>query len=196
MSSNTEFTNQLPDSLTGQLLISMPQLDDPNFHQTVSLICRHNHEGAMGVVINRLSGYKMTDIFSELSIEVTSLNNTDIPIFAGGPVSPEVGLVIHSNDLNKWESSIQITDDLILTSSRDILEALADGKGPERSLMTLGYAGWSAGQLEQEIIDNAWFSAPIDLDLIFDFVVEEKWQRSAALLGINLHSLSSQIGHA
>ena len=138
----------------------------------------------------------MADIFSELSIEVGSLHSTDIPVFAGGPVSPEVGLVVHNDNINEWESSIGITDNLILTSSRDILEALANGKGPERALMTLGYAGWSAGQLEQEIIDNAWFSAPVDLDLIFDMVVEEKWQRSAALLGINLHSLSSQIGHA
>lgn len=184
--------------LTNQLLVSMPQLANPNFHQTVSLICQHNASGAIGVVINRLTNHRLGDVFEQLALPISSLERTDQPVFDGGPVNPELGLIIHASEdsESQWESSLEIGGGLWLTSSRDILSAIADGRGPDNVIFTLGYSGWGPGQLESEILQNSWFHAPADHSIIFDTDIEQKWCQAAKLLGIEYSQLSSQAGHA
>ncbi len=185
-------------SLQNQLLVSMPQLTNPSFHQTVSLICQHDANGAIGVIINRLTNHRMGDIFAQLSLPVSSLERTEQPVFEGGPVSPELGLVVHADPDNeeRWDSSLEIGGGLWLTSSQDILGAIAHGRGPTDAIMILGYAGWGPGQLEFEIRQNSWFNAPADHGIIFDTRIEQKWHQAAKLLGIDYAQLSSEVGHA
>jgi len=184
-------------SLRNQLLVSMPQLSNPNFHHTVSLICQHDANGAIGVVINRLTEHRLGDIFDQLALPVSDLQHTDQPVFEGGPVSPELGLVIHAGgDAKRWESSLEIGGGLWLTSSRDILGAIARGDGPKNAIMILGYAGWGPGQLESELRQNSWFHAPADHAIIFNTRIEQKWQQAAELLGIEYAQMSSEVGHA
>ena len=185
-------------SLTNQLLVSMPQLADPNFHQTVSLICQHDDNGAIGVVINRLTGHRLADIFNQLSLPISNLDHTDQPVFEGGPVYPELGLVIHDSEgiESDWESSLEIGGGLWLTSSRDILSAIASGHGPGNAIMSLGYAGWGPGQLEFEIQQNSWFNTPADHSIIFNTRIDQKWHQAAQLLGIDYSRLSTEVGHA
>ena len=190
-------------SLKNQLLVSMPQLTNPSFHQTVSLICQHDDNGAIGVIVNRLTDHRLGDIFDQLSLPVSSLERTDQPVFEGGPVNPELGLVIHAGEessggKNKqpWESSLEIGGGLWLTSSRDILGAIAGGGGPANAIMILGYAGWGPGQLEFEIRQNSWFHAPADHSIIFNTQIDQKWRQAAQLLGIDSTQLSTEVGHA
>ena len=190
-------------SLKNQLLVSMPQLTNPSFHQTVSLICQHDDNGAIGVIVNRLTEHRLGDIFAQLSLPVSSLERTDQPVFEGGPVNRELGLVIHAGEestsgknRHRWESSMEIGGGLWLTSSRDILGAIASGRGPENTIMLLGYAGWGPGQLEFEIRQNSWFHAPADHSIIFNTQIDQKWHQAAQLLGINYAQLSSEVGHA
>ena len=183
--------------LTNHFLVSMPQLEDDNFCRTVTLICQHDENGALGVVINRLTEHTLGDIYQQLEIVATDPAACAMPVFEGGPVHQEFGLVIHSHEPNQsWQSTIRVGDRLALTSSRDILEAIALGNGPDQCLMSLGYAGWGPGQLEQEILRNAWFSTPVELSILFDTGVEQKWQRAASLIGIDLNRVTSQVGHA
>jgi len=184
-------------SLRNQLLVSMPQLTNPSFHHTVSLICQHDSNGAIGVIINRLTEHRMVDIFDQLSLPVSDLQHTDQPVFDGGPVSPELGLVIHAGgDAKRWESSLEIGGGLWLTSSRDILGAIARGKGPENAIMILGYAGWGPGQLESELRENSWFHTPADHTLIFNTSIEQKWLQAAKLLGVDYAQMSPNVGNA
>ena len=191
-------------SLKNQLLVSMPQLSNPNFHQTVSLICQHDAHGAIGVVVNRLTDHRLGDIFDQLSLPVSSLDHTDQPVFEGGPVSPELGLVIHAGKTPgggdkgnpRWESTMEIGGGLWLTSSRDILGAIAGGNGPPNAMMVLGYSGWGPGQLEQELRQNSWFHAPADHSIIFNTQVAQKWHQAAKLLGVDYTQFSGEVGHA
>ncbi len=185
-------------SLKNQLLVSMPQLTTPSFHQTVSLICQHDDNGAIGVVVNRLTNHRMGDIFDQLSLPVSSLKHTEQPVFEGGPVNPELGLVIHADEKSgsRWESSLEIGGGLWLTSSRDILGAIAGDRGPANAIMLLGYAGWGPGQLESEIRQNSWFHTPADHSIIFDTQIDRKWHQAAKLLGIDYSRLSTEVGHA
>ncbi len=196
------------DSLENQFLVSMPQLHDPNFKQAVILVCKHDQHGAVGIIINRLTGHLMGDIFEQLEIDVASNHYANKPVVDGGPVYPELGLVVHNTTLaaptdssiqpsvQSWESSMYIGDNLQLTSSKDILSDMARGRGPEKVLMSLGYAGWTSGQLENEIQENAWFTTPADHDILFATEVNNKWQQSAQLLGIDVNKFSHQVGHA
>ena len=189
-------TSQTPFTLENRFLVSMPQLEDPNFRKTVILICKHNKQGAVGVVVNRLTDQMIGDVFSQLKITISDHSHTISPVFDGGPVYPELGLVIHNGDLEVWESSIDIGGGLKLTSSKDILTDMATGNGPEKAMMILGYAGWAAGQLEQELQGNSWFTAPADHDILFAPDVGDKWQMSARSIGIEPHRFSNQVGHA
>jgi putative transcriptional regulator len=191
---NNPVTNQ--NSLQDNFLISMPQLNDPSFTETVVLICKHDESGALGIVINRFTEHNLKDIFMQLDIETSSTRYQGFSVLEGGPVYPELGLVIHTGSRELWESSLPVSDDLVLTSSRDILESMARGIGPERALMSLGYAGWGAGQLEMEIQANAWLTAPVDKDILFSMDITEKWQSSARLLGVDIHQISQDAGHA
>lgn len=183
--------------LSNHFLVSMPQLEDDNFSRTVTLICQHDENGALGIVINRLSSHTLGEIYHQLEIQVSDRLSASQPVFEGGPVHREFGLVVHSLDpVRRWESTLEISPGLGLTSSRDILEDMARGIGPDRSLMSLGYAGWAPGQLEQEILQNAWFSTPVEERILFDTRVEEKWNLAAMLIGMDLTKLTGQVGHA
>ena len=189
-------TSHKPFTLENRFLVSIPQLEDPDFRQTVILICRHNSQGAVGVVINRLTGQIIGDVFSQLKIYISDHSHTISPVFDGGPVYPELGLVIHTCDRSVRESSMDIGSGLKLTSSKDILMDMAKGNGPGKAMMILGYAGWAAGQLEQELQGNSWFTAPADHDILFAPDISDKWQMSARLAGIDTNRFYNQVGHA
>ncbi len=182
-------------SLRDHFLIAMPALSDPNFDHSVTYICEHNEEGAMGLLINRKMPLTMAEVLTQMQIEPSSNFDTQLQIHEGGPVQPEHGFVLHS-PVGAWESSLQVGEQIALTTSRDILSAIAHGEGPPRYLVALGYAGWGPGQLEQELADNAWLSCPADPRILFELPVEERWSAAAALLGIDLNLLSSEIGHS
>lgn len=182
-------------NLTNHFLIAMPALNDPNFFHTVTYICEHNDKGAMGIVINRPMQMHLSDIFEHMSIEGSTQNAATQTIFNGGPVEEDRGFVLH--DFNqRWDSTLQITEQLAITTSRDILEAIANNQGPQRSLVALGYAGWGGGQLEQEMADNAWLSGPADDAILFDTPAAERWEAAARKIGVDLNLLSSSAGHA
>lgn len=182
--------------LNNQFLIAMPNLADPSFAHTVTYLCQHNDDGALGIVINRPAGLKLGDILEQMQIVAHCETINDIPIFAGGPVQQERGFVIHSSEQHHWDSCIAISDTISLTSSRDILEAIAHGKGPEHFLIALGYAGWGGGQLEKEIVDNAWLNTPCLENILYDMPVNQRWNAAASQLGIDINKLTTPAGHA
>lgn len=181
--------------LNNQFLIAMPGLADPHFFHTVTYLCQHNREGALGIVINRPTGMKLKDIFEQMKIECDLEPVLNTPIFAGGPVQQERGFVIHSPCQQQWDSSIATAENITLTSSRDILEAIAQGKGPENYLIALGYAGWGSGQLEKEIIENAWLNTPCGEAILFKTPISQRWNAAASQLGIDINRLTTAAGH-
>jgi putative transcriptional regulator len=182
-------------NLTNQFLIAMPGLQDPNFHQTVTYICAHNEDGAMGIVINRPMDIALGEVLAQMDLDACSADVERIPVYCGGPVQTDRGFVLHRPDV-EWNSSINVSEHLGVTTSRDILQAIAEGRGPSDSLIALGYAGWAAGQLEFEIKENAWLSGPADTDIIFRTPSNRRWDCAARLLGVDLDRLSPQAGHA
>jgi putative transcriptional regulator len=183
-------------SLKNQFLIAMPGLEDPNFSRTVTYICDHDEHGAMGIVINRPSGLQLADVLEHMGIEASDPQAGEQIVYLGGPVEEERGFVLHSPNDGDWKSSIDITDQVGITTSKDILEALARGAGPARTLVALGYAGWSAGQLEQELQQNAWLSGPAETRVLFDLPPEQRWEAAARLLGVDMALISTDAGHA
>jgi len=182
-------------SLTDQLLIASPGLGDPNFSRTVALVCQHDDEGAMGLIVNRLSDYNLGDVLRQMNIEASDESLLQQRVLVGGPVQPERGFVLH-DDPREWESSLRVSDRLQVTSSRDILESMAAGNGPQRALVILGYAGWSSGQLEQEMSENAWLSVPDSLDLLFETPLDQRWLAAARQIGVDLRLMTDYAGHA
>ena len=183
--------------LVNQFLIAMPELQDPNFSRTVTLICQHDANGALGVVINRpLEQLTLKDILDQFNL---SLPETTLPIgtavYVGGPVQQQLGLVLHE-EIGDWGSTLKISDNLGLTSSRDILESISSAEGPDHALLTLGYAGWGPGQLDEEIQANGWLNVQADDDLIFGSSIDLKWERAMAKMGIDFSKLSGAAGHA
>ena len=187
----------MPDGpwLSNHFLIAMPTMADPNFARAVTFVCQHTAEGAMGLTINRLSDYKLGDVLGQMQLETDRSDVANAPVYLGGPVQPERGFVLHEVG-EEWDSSFRISDRLAVTTSRDILVAMAEGRGPARALIALGYSGWSAGQLDQEMVDNAWLTVEADLGLIFDTPLEQRWTAAAKLVGVNLASLSDYAGHS
>lgn len=187
-------------SLCNHFLIAMPSLDDPNFQQSVSYICEHNDEGAMGVVINRLTELTFSDLCEQLDIEITDTDSSNYPIFDGGPVETERGFILHT-PIGDWESTLPVTKDIGLTMSQDIIQAIAEGYDsdntpPKHFIITLGYAGWSADQIEDEVAENVWLNVPASHDILFKTPIDQRWSAAAASLGINLQQLSTEIGHS
>jgi len=182
-------------SLRNHFLIAMPTLADPNFAQTVTYVCEHTAEGALGIIINRPLEITLGEVLQHMELPAGESGQVDDTIFLGGPVQPERGFVLHT-PAGSWTSSLAITPDIALTTSRDIVAAIGLGEGPKRYLLALGYAGWGPGQLEKEISDNAWLSGPANPDIIFETPTEQRWEAAAALLGIDLHLLTSEAGHA
>jgi putative transcriptional regulator len=182
------------DNFTNHFLIAMPGLADPFFAKTVTYLCQHNADGALGIIINRPSELTLGDIMQQMDIDMGENEMGKLPIFFGGPVQPERGFVLHE-PLGRWDSSLQVSPAISLTTSRDILEAISLGKGPRKALVALGYAGWGKGQLEREMAENAWLSAPAANSILFDLPSSQRWKAAAELMGINISLLTTQAGH-
>jgi putative transcriptional regulator len=184
-------------SLTGQFLISMPQMDDPYFARSLVYLCAHSQEtGAMGLIVNKtMEAFTVGELYIQLRIEPVALSNRPRPVHFGGPVAPGQGFVLHSTDYRE-EETLGIGDEFALTATLDILRATAEGRGPLQSLIALGYAGWGPGQLDAEIQANGWLVVGADAGLMFDTDDDSKWQRALAKLGISPEMLSGETGRA
>lgn len=183
------------ERLTNQLLIAMPGLEDPNFFHAVTYICEHNEDGALGLVINKPLEMRLGEIFEHIDIKNADPEAAQLPVHLGGPVQQDRGFVLHE-PLGRWEATLKVTDRIGITSSMDILDAIARNEGPENSLIALGYAGWGAGQLEKEMAENAWLSGPADDEILFALPAGDRWRAAAALLGVDLDLMSGDAGHA
>jgi putative transcriptional regulator len=183
------------DYLTNQLLIAMPMMGDPNFAQTVTLVCDHSARGALGLILNKPLPMRMREIFEQLEIELPGGPLRESQVLRGGPMQTDRGFVVHPAG-GEWDSTLKVSDTLHVTTSRDILAAMARGEGPSQAVIALGYAGWDGGQLEDEIRANAWLSAPVDSSIIFDTPFESRWQAAGRLLGVDLALISPISGNA
>lgn len=182
-------------TLRNQFLVAMPSLDDDHFSQTVTLICEHNDDGALGLVVNRPTDLRLSDMLTHLGLQTEAVGDDSPQVYWGGPVAQERGFVLHTEG-TRWEATLDIGDGLYVTTSRDILDALAEGNGPERYIVLLGYAGWDAGQLESEILHNAWLNVPADRQILFDTPSAERWQAATRLSGVDFTQISTGAGHA
>ncbi len=183
------------DSLRDHFLLAMPGLDSGLFSGSITYICEHGEAGAMGLVINQPLELSLEEIFDHLDI-ATAADFHDRPVLAGGPVQVDHGFVLHPSDSDNWDSTLQVTREMRLTTSQDVLRAIAAGRGPERFVIALGYAGWSAGQLEEEIGSNSWLTLPAEHSIIFDTPIEQRVSAAASILGIDMNLLTTQAGHA
>lgn len=182
-------------SLSNHFLIAMPAMRDPGFRRGVAFVCQHGEDGAMGLLINRLSEYRLGDVLAQMNLKSELSQVSDAPVLIGGPVQPERGFVLHSPH-GEWESSFKISDQICVTTSRDVLAAIAAGEGPSDALIALGYSGWSAGQIDTELRENAWLTTAADKDIIFRTPLEHRWQAAAALVGVDIANLTDYAGHA
>ncbi|MCB1906147.1 MAG: YqgE/AlgH family protein [Rhodocyclaceae bacterium] len=182
-------------NLTKHFLIAMPALVDPNFARTVTLIAEHNDQGALGVIVNRPLDMDLATLFERIDLPIEDGETAGQPVYFGGPVQTDRGFVLH-RPAGDWHSSLAIGDDAALTSSKDILQSVGSGGGPSEVLVTLGYAGWSPGQLEQELAQNAWLTVPADLSIVFELPPEERFAAALQLIGVDYASLSEIAGHA
>ena len=181
--------------LTGSMLIAMPGIGDPRFERSLIYVCAHTPEGAMGLIVNKLAdSLTFPDLLEQLEIDKTP-RGEDIRVHVGGPVESGRGFVLHSADYLQ-DSSMQVDKGVALTATLDILRDIATGGGPDRSLLALGYAGWSAGQLDDEIQANGWLTVDADADLIFGSDLEHKWEQAMNKIGLDITKLSSTSGHA
>lgn len=184
-------------TLTNHFLIAMPALRDPNFDRTVTLICQHDANGALGIVINRVVDMTLADILEQMNIEAARGARGNAPVHYGGPVHMDRGFVLHGAAENsQWQSTLPVTERIALTTSRDILEAIAANQGPKDHLVALGYAGWGGGQLEEEIRANAWLSGPADYGIVFNTPVEQRYDAAVRAAGVDLSRLTHEAGHA
>lgn len=182
-------------ALTGQFLIAMPALEEPPFSRGVALMCQHGKEGAVGLLVNQLSPYRFGDVLAQLKLTCHDPEIADAPVLIGGPMQPERGFVLH-REPGDWESSYRVNQDWSVTTSRDILVAMAAGTGPRHAIMALGYAGWDAGQLEREILDNTWLTSLASDRIVFNTPLEDRWSAAAALVGVDSARLAGYAGHA
>lgn len=192
-------SNKSQDVISGylqqQMLIAMPAMADPNFSRSVTLLCQHNEEGAIGITINRQSGFTLGELLFQLNIPCENEEISSMMVLVGGPVSPDRGFVLHT-PVEGFDSSIKINDDIMVTTSRDVLSAIAAGEGPQQFLVALGYAGWGDGQLESEMRQNAWLSVPADKGILFESELQNRWEKAVGKLGININDLHGVGGHA
>jgi putative transcriptional regulator len=181
-------------NLTSHFLIAMPAMSDPNFSRTLTFICEHNERGALGIVVNRPIDVTLAALLRQVDITFEDSPVYEQPVFFGGPVQFDHGFVLH-RPVGDWKSTLPVGE-LGLTTSKDILEAMVDGRGPTQQLVALGYAGWAPGQLEDEIRRNGWLTVPADADLIFNVPPESRYDAAMHALGITAASLSEEAGHA
>lgn len=188
-------TSTIDGYLEQQMLIAMPSMMDPNFVKSVTLMCQHTEEGAIGITINRLSKFSLGEILEQLDIPCADPAMRESLVLEGGPVNADRGFVLHT-PMAGFESSMEINSEIMVTTSRDVLSAIAQGHGPAQFVVALGYAGWGDGQLESEIRENAWLSVPVDSDIIFDLPLKERWHKAVSNLGIDIQHLHGVGGHA
>lgn len=188
-------TSRSSDCLRDHFLLAMPCLSEGIFSHSITYICEHGESGAMGIVINQPLDLSLEEIFEHLQINARH-DFTDSPVMAGGPVQIDHGFVLHRNCDKTWEASLKVTTEITLTTSRDILRAIANEEGPSDHLIALGYAGWAAGQLEQELAENSWLTLPANSDIIFSTPADQRVGAAAALLGIDMNLISAAAGHA
>ena len=181
--------------LTHHFLIAMPNMVDPYFAKSLTYICEHNDQGALGVVVNRPIDLSLHALFERINLKLEPHELRDIPVYFGGPVQTDRGFVLHQ-PVGEWHSTLNVRDSLGLTTSKDILEAVGKGSGPAKMLVTLGYSGWAAGQLEHELGQNAWLTVEAGEQIIFDLPAEEKLPAAMELLGVDFANLSEDTGHA
>ena len=182
-------------NLTDNFLIAMPTLEDPYFSHALVYICEHNENGALGIIVNRPIDMNLAGLFDKIDIKLDAENLADLPVYFGGPVQLDRGFVLH-RPIGQWQSTLAINSEIGLTSSRDVLASVGSAGLPAEILVTLGYAGWDAGQLEAELADNAWLTCPASLDILFDLPADLRLDAAAARLGVNLSLLTAQAGHA
>ena len=182
-------------NLTNHFIIAMPDLNDINFDRSVTYICEHDDNGSFGLIINKETDLSIADVIEQMEIPVSYDNSIVEHVFIGGPVHPGRGFILH-DPVGNWSSSLQVNKNIALTTSKDILEAIASDTGPEQRMLALGYAGWGPGQLEQELAANAWLSCPADEQILFHTPSEQRWQAAADILGVDINLLSHDAGHA
>lgn len=186
-------------SLSNHFLIAMPAMADPNFSRTLTYICEHNADGAIGIIVNRPMDMNLAGLFDRVSIpledEQAEARFAGLPVYFGGPVQTDRGFVLHRPS-GQWQSSLNVSDSIALTSSRDILQAMGSTGEPADVLVSLGYAGWTAGQLEWELAQNAWLTVEADVGIIFAVPPEERLPAAMQLLGVDFANLSEVAGHA
>ncbi|MFN3913319.1 MAG: YqgE/AlgH family protein [Aquabacterium sp.] len=191
--------SSFPIDLTNQFLIAMPSMRDDHFAGTVVYLCEHNERGALGLVINRPTDIDLPKLFSKVDLKLARDDLADAPVFYGGPVQTERGFVLHERldeEGGHYASTLKINGGLEMTTSRDVLEALSHGAGPRKVFIALGYSGWSAGQLEEEIGRNGWLTVAAQPELIFDTPVEQRYDQALSLLGVDRNFLMAEAGHA
>ena len=187
--------NSIVNSLANNLLIAMPSLADGNFTHSVTLVCEHSDKGALGIVLNKPLEMKLSDVLVQMKLETMVTAIGEQPVLRGGPVHTDRGFVLHRPG-GEWDSTHKISDSIQVTTSRDVLAAMARGEGPRDAFIALGYAGWEPGQLEQEILDNAWLSVPVSEQLIYEVPFEQRWQAAWQMLGVHSSRVSLVAGHA
>ena len=185
-----------PNSFKNHFIIAMPSLLDPNFFHAVTYICEHTTDGAMGIVINQPLNINLGEVLEHMDIpSPKSAIVTNAPVFYGGPIQRERGFVLHPPE-GIWQSSLELTERLAITTSRDILEAIARGEGPKKAIVALGYAAWEEGQLEKEMAANTWLCIPATEELLFSVAPEDKWKTSTSTLGFDMNQILNDSGHA
>jgi len=182
-------------NLTHHFLIAMPQLDDPNFFHSATYLCDHSEDGAMGFIFNHPLELDLAAALEQMNINTDIAALSKQPVYSGGPVEEDRGFVLH-RPVSHWESTLVVSDALAITTSQDILTSIAAGDGPKDYMVVLGYAGWGKGQLEQELAENIWLSGPAELDVIFETPNEQRWEKSALNIGVDINLLSGDSGHA
>ena len=185
----------LNTSLANHLLVAMPSLSDPNFAKSVIYVCEHHVEGTVGLIINRPMRFPLGLVFDQLRIEPNRVEKNHLPLLFGGPIQPERGFVIH-RPLGEWRSSLALQDGVTITTSNDIIRAIAEDRGPKDALVTLGYAAWSDNQLEQEVMENVWLVCPYRDEILYDVPFEQRWEYAGLTIGVKMNQLTSETGHA
>lgn len=182
-------------SLANHLLIAMPSLTDPNFRKSVIYVCEHHVRGTVGLMINHPMEFPMGIVFDQLKIQPAHQEQNYLPLLFGGPVQPERGFVIH-RPLGTWHSSLALRDDVTVTTSNDIIRAIAEGIGPKDVLVTLGFVNWAENQLEQEMKDNQWLVCPAKPELLYEIPFEKRWEYAGLAIGVKMNELTNSAGHA
>lgn len=182
-------------SLANHFLIAMPTLSDPNFSRSLIYVCEHHVQGTVGLIVNRPMPFSMGLVFNQLQIDPINISKNNLPLLFGGPIQPERGFVIH-RPFGIWKSSLVLQEGVTVTTSNDIIRAIADDIGPPDALVALGYAAWTEKQLEKEVMDNVWLVCPYKPELLYDVPFEQRWEYAGLSIGVKMNQLSTDVGHA